>query len=252
MTVQLDVRSVSKRYGGVLAVAEISLSVSRGEHVAIIGPNGAGKSTLFGMIAGEHVPTSGSIHFDGTDVTSWPPSKRALHGISRTFQVARMFATASVFDNVLVAAMAGQARAMRWRDRFHNDHAFSDRAAQVISRTGLEAVSGQEAGTLAQGDRKRLEMAMALVQEPKLLLLDEPTAGMSYEDALGTIELLKGVCADEPELTVVLTAHDMEVIFALAQRVILMAEGKAEVEGTPAEVAADPKTRDVYLGRPAA
>ena len=248
MTAQLVLRGISKSYGGIHAVSDVNFSVDRGEHLAIIGPNGAGKSTLFGMIAGEHVATAGTVTFDGVDITNDRPSKRALNGISRTFQVARMFGESSVYENVLLAALAAEGRGLRWYDRFRSNDTAAERTEQVLVQTGLASTSTQQASTLAQGDRKRLEMAMALVQQPKILLLDEPTAGMSYEDSIGTIGLLQRVCADDPELTVILTAHDMEVIFAVSERVILLAQGRTEVEGTPDEVAAHPRTREVYLG----
>jgi branched-chain amino acid transport system ATP-binding protein len=252
VTAQLILKNVSKSYGGIRAVTDVNFCVDRGEHLAIIGPNGAGKSTLFGMIAGEHVPTTGSVVLDGIDVTNDRPSKRAINGISRTFQVARMFGAATVYENVLLAALAGDGNGLRWYNRFLSNDAAAARTENALEQTGLTSTSRQEAATLAQGDRKRLEMAMALVQRPAILLLDEPTAGMSYEDSVSTIGLLQQVCRADPELTVILTAHDMEVIFAVADRVILMAQGRAEVEGTPDEVAAHPKTREVYLGTSAA
>lgn len=252
MTAQLALRGISKSYGGIHAVRDVNFSVERGEHLAIIGPNGAGKSTLFGMIAGEHVPTAGTVTFDGVDITNDRPSKRAHNGISRTFQVARMFGESCVYENVLLAAIAGEGQGLRWYDRFRSDDSAAERTEQILEQTGLTSTSTQQASTLAQGDRKRLEMAMALVQRPKILLLDEPTAGMSYEDSIGTIALLQQVCQSDPDLTVILTAHDMEVIFAVSERVILLAQGRTEVEGTPDEVAAHPRTREVYLGTTAA
>lgn len=248
MTAQLVLQGISKSYGGIHAVSDVNFSVERGEHLAIIGPNGAGKSTLFGMIAGEHVPTAGTVTFDGVDITNDRPSKRALNGISRTFQVARMFGESSVYENVLLAALAAEGRGLRWYDRFRSNDAAAERTERILVQTGLASTSTQQASTLAQGDRKRLEMAMALVQQPKILLLDEPTAGMSYEDSIATIGLLQQVCQGDPDLTVILTAHDMEVIFAVSERVILLAQGRTEVEGTPDEVAAHPRTREVYLG----
>jgi branched-chain amino acid transport system ATP-binding protein len=248
MTAQLVLDRVSKAYGGIKAVEDVSFEVQRGEHLAIIGPNGAGKSTLFGTIAGEHLPTSGTVTIDGVDITGDPPSKRALNGISRTFQVARMFSAATVYENVMLSALAGEGKGLRWYDRFLSNDWAAERTDRVLVETGLGSRAHQAASTLAQGDRKRLEMAMALVQQPRILLLDEPTAGMSFEDSMATIELLKQVCEHDPELTVVLTAHDMEVVFAMADRIILMAQGQTEVEGTPEEVAAHPRTREVYLG----
>lgn len=248
----LVIEGLSAKIDGKEILRGVDLVVGRGEVHAVMGPNGAGKSTLFGMIAGEHVPTAGSVTLDGADITNDRPSKRALNGISRTFQVARMFGAATVYENVLLSALAGDGRGLRWYDRFLSNATAAERTERALEQTGLTSTSRQEASTLAQGDRKRLEMAMALVQQPTILLLDEPTAGMSYEDSVATIGLLQQVCQSDPELTVILTAHDMEVIFAVAERVILMAQGQTEVEGTPDEVAAHPRTREVYLGTSAA
>ena len=245
----ISVRGVAKSYGGVLAISDIDLDVTRGERVAIIGPNGAGKSTLFGTIAGEHRATKGRILFEGRDVTSWPPSRLTKAGLSRTFQVARLFGSMTVRENLVLAATATRGSQVVWWDSFHRySDEVTERVERALGRTSLTGVADKAAATLPQGARKTLELAMAIVQEPKVLLLDEPTAGMSLDDALGTIRTLKTICRDQPELTVIITAHDMEVIFAVAERVVLMAQGAVVLEGTPDEVTAHPITHEVYLG----
>jgi branched-chain amino acid transport system ATP-binding protein len=249
MSAVISVRGVAKSYAGVLAISDIDLEIAHGERVAIIGPNGAGKSTLFGTIAGEHRPTKGRIFFEGGDVTSWPPSRLTKAGLSRTFQVARLFGSMSVRDNLVIAATARRGRQVTWWDTFAKyDATVLERVELALSRTSLSELAHQEASTLAQGARKTLELAMAIVQEPKVLLLDEPTAGMSLDDAKGTIDTLVAICRDQPEMTVVITAHDMEVIFAVAERVVLMAQGKVVLDGSPDEVTDHPITREVYLG----
>lgn len=245
----VSVRGVSKSYGGLLAIADVDLDVTRGERVAIIGPNGAGKSTLFGTIAGEHRATKGRILFEGSDVTTWPPSRLTKAGLSRTFQVARLFGTMTVRENLVVAATASRGKQVVWWDSFHRyDADVLARVDHALGRTSLTAVADQLADTLPQGARKTLELAMAIVQDPKVLLLDEPTAGMSLDDALGTIRTLRTICRDQPDLTVIITAHDMDVIFAVAERVVLMAQGEIVLQGTPDEVTAHPITHEVYLG----
>lgn len=245
----ISVRGVAKSYGGVRAISEIDLDVTPGERMAIIGPNGAGKSTLFGTIAGEHRATKGRILFEGRDVTTWPSSRLTKGGLSRTFQVARLFGSMSVRENLVVAATASRGRQVVWWDTFHRySDDVTERVDRALGRTSLTGLADQQAATLPQGARKTLELAMAIVQDPKVLLLDEPTAGMSLDDALGTIRTLKTICRDQPELTVIITAHDMEVIFAVAERVVLMAQGNIVLEGTPEEVTAHPITHEVYLG----
>ena len=246
----LVVENVSKQYAGVNAVTDVSLTVAKGERLAVIGPNGAGKSTLFGMIAGEHRPTRGKVWFVGDDVTTWPPSKLARAGLSRTFQVARLFTSMTVRENVFMAALLsepGGGRVRAWDSRLKHQRVWHI-VDEVLESTSLSGLADTSAASLAQGARKTLEMAMAVAQQPVLLLLDEPTAGMSHEDAIGAVHQLRKLVDERPELTVVLTAHDMEVVFALADRVLLMAGGMTVLDGTPAEVAADPRTREIYLG----
>lgn len=245
----LTLRSVSKSYQGVPAVQDVDLRVDRGERLAVIGPNGAGKSTLFGLIAGEHRPTKGEIVFDDKMITKLHSSARAARGMSRTFQVARLFGSMTVRENLFMAALGGRAQDYRVWDAMakrKNSWALADEAIEVA---GLDQFAETNAATLPQGARKTLEMAMAIVQEPVILLLDEPTAGMGYEDARAATVQLNNLLAIRPEMTIILTAHDMEVIHSVASRVVLMAGGKVMLEGTAADVAAHPTTKTLYLGQ---
>jgi len=239
---------VTKHYRGVRAVQGVDLEVAAGERLAIIGPNGAGKSTLFGMIAGEHRPTAGRVFFADRDVTSWNPSRRASAGISRTFQVARLFDAMTVRQNLVIAALSAHRRPRAW-DAFVRHRSAERTADALLERVGLAHVAGSGTSTLAQGARKSLELAMAIAQSPRLLLLDEPTAGMSYEDARSAVTMLNQLLDETPDLTIVLTAHDMDVIQRVARRVVLMARGKVVLDGTPEHVAGHATTRELYLGR---
>lgn len=239
---------VAKSYRGVQAVSDVDLAVAPGERLAVIGPNGAGKSTLFGMIAGEHRPTEGRIRFDGKDITRWAPSRRTRAGISRTFQVARLFGSMSVRENVLLAVRSARRSPHCWDAlaRHRSDWAAAD---EYLAQVGLSDLSTTPCDVLAQGARKSLEMAMAIAQAPRVLLLDEPTAGMGYDDARNAVDLLCRLLDDRPELTIVLTAHDMDVVHRVARRVVLMARGRTVLDGTPREVAEHDTTRELYLGR---
>lgn len=245
----LTATGVKKSYGPVHAVRGVDLTVHPGECVSIIGPNGAGKSTFFGTIAGEHRATAGKIVFAGADVTSWSAARLARAGVSRTFQVARFFQSRSVEDNVVIARAASRGNSMRVWNRFSRPApAERQRIDEVMDELDLVHLADVPAGVLPQGDRKRLELAMALVQDPRMLLLDEPTAGMSLDDTQRTIQILQRIRGDHEGMTVVLTAHDMELVFALSDRVVLMGQGEVVVQGTPKEVEMAPETRELYLG----
>jgi branched-chain amino acid transport system ATP-binding protein len=244
----IEVRGVCKAFSSAPAVDDVSFEIPIGQSTAIIGPNGAGKSTLFGTIAGEHRPNEGTVHFNGTDVTRWSPGRRCRSGLARTFQVASFFPTLSVRENLQISWSARHSRLSPF-DRFAStSREREDRVDTVLELLNLANLASAESHALSQGDRKRLELAMALVQNPGVLLLDEPTAGMSNEDIETTINLLKYVKAGDAQLTIVLTAHDMDVVFAICDRVILMGQGKLLVDGTPAEVENHPTTKKLYLG----
>jgi branched-chain amino acid transport system ATP-binding protein len=246
----LEVAAVTKKYFGVAAVSEMSLAVQPGETVAIIGPNGAGKSTFFGLISGEHVSTTGRITLSGADITRWPAHRRAQFGMSRTFQVARLFPTRTVREHLQLSVTAKRRRSLRIFDDFERTAGKNpaDDITTLMSDMGLTHVRDVLASDLPQGDRKRLELAMAMVQHPKILLLDEPTAGMSNEDCDLTVGTIDAIRRANPDLAIVLTGHDMQVLFSLAHRVVLMAGGKLVLDGTPEDVASSKVARDVYLG----
>lgn len=245
----LEVTTVSKRFGGLAAVSEVSLGVREGETVAIIGPNGAGKSTFFGIIAGEHRASAGKVVFRQRDITRWSANRRARAGISRTFQVARLFPTRTVWEHLYLAASIKQGRYVRTFNSFEAScRADDEQVSGVMRHVGLASLREEKAAALAQGDRKRLELAMAVVQQPMLLLLDEPTAGMSQQDCELTVNLLGAIRSERPDLAILVTGHDMAVMFSLATRVMLMSEGQAVLDGSPAEVRANELTNRVYLG----
>lgn len=241
----LALDNVYKNYGGPPVVQDVSLSVEKGETVAIIGPNGAGKTTLFGVMAGEHRATKGTLTLFGKDATRAGAKRLAHMGVARTFQVARYFLEKTVEQNLVIARDAH-------RSRYRNPVSRTPRPEQSITdaleAVGLEERRHQSSSTLSHGDRKSLEIAMALTQEPAVLLLDEPTAGMGAEDIPRTIRLLKQLKETRDDLTIIITAHDMEVVFALADRVVLMANGRVALQGEPAAVRDDPMTREIYLG----
>jgi branched-chain amino acid transport system ATP-binding protein len=241
----LELHNVYKSYGGPPVVQDVSLAVDEGETVAIIGPNGAGKTTLFGVMAGEYRATRGSLSLFGKDASRAGATRLSHLGVARTFQVARFFLRKTVEQNLVIAR---DAHAGLYRSPLSRAPRADANVTTALEAVGLDALRYQSSSTLSHGDRKSLEIAMALTQNPAVLLLDEPTAGMGAEDVPRTIQLLKNLRTIRPELTVVITAHDMDVVFALADRVVLMNNGRVALEGRPAAVRDDPLTREIYLG----
>ncbi len=243
----VTVQGVVKRFAGNLALDDVSLTVPGGQLHAIIGPNGAGKSTLFGVIAGEYYPDRGSVHVEGRDVTRMAAHRRVRAGVARAFQVARIFPDMTVRQNVAAAVIAadGSARVF-WRGK--PLQRASSTVSEALQRLGLTDVGNQLARSLSQGDRKRLEIAMALVLRPKLLLLDEPTAGMSPEETAATVELVRELWS-LGGLTVLLTEHDMQVVFDLAQQLTVLDRGHVLCTGDPEAVRGRDDVREIYLGR---
>ncbi|MBP2316607.1 ABC transporter ATP-binding protein [Azospirillum soli] len=249
----LDVRGVRKNYGAFEVLKGIDLDVEEGETFAIIGPNGAGKTTLFKVMTGEVGCNGGQVLFDGADVTRQPSFRRVRRGMGRTFQVARVFNEFSVFDNVLVAVEAQFAAAgvpSGPRHTVRPGSAAVDRTHELLDKLDLSARAGTPAQSLSHGDRKRLELAIALAGRPRILMLDEPTAGMSPSDRTAAADLIRRIRASE-RMTVVMTEHDMGVIFGLAHRIMVMNGGTRIACGTPDEIRRDPVVRSVYLGREA-
>jgi len=246
----LDVQGVTKNFGSLVAVQNVSLQVEPGELRAVIGPNGAGKTTFFNMISGFFPPTSGRIVFDGADVTGITAQKRVKIGMARTFQITEIFPELTVHENVLsaVEVTAGE------RLRLWNIKADAARAEQAVAETltmvGLSGKADRLVGELAHGDQRATEIAMALALRPRLLLLDEPTAGMGDQETYEITNLIRRLHRDS-KYTIVLIEHDMRVVFHLADRISVLDQGRLLAEGTPAEIAANEAVQAAYLGKAA-
>lgn len=245
MNPTLDVRNLRKSFGGLHVIKDVTLQVPpRGKH-AIIGPNGAGKSTLFNLITGWHAPDSGEVLFEGRNVLGMPSHKIAALGITRGFQVSKIFHDLTVRENVRAAV---HAKGRRTLDLWSDARALGiHKTEQVACDCGLADRLDLLAGTLSQGDKKKLELAMAVAGEPKLLLLDEPTAGMSVQETAETMHLVDNLC-QRLELAILFTEHDMGVVFNLAHKVSLLHRGQILVTGTSEEVRCDETVGRVYLG----
>jgi branched-chain amino acid transport system ATP-binding protein len=241
----LAVAGLRKRFGGLLATDDLDLQIAAGEIHAVIGPNGAGKTTLVAQLQGELRPDAGTIHFAGADVTRLKPHQRAVRGIARSFQITSVFRDMSALDNVALAVQAHQGHSFgMWRPAA-SEAALREPARAALARVGLESCADRLAGHLAHGEQRQLELAMALATEPKLLLLDEPMAGMGTEDSERMVRLIGGL---KGARTVLLVEHDMDAVFALADRITVLVRGRAIATGTPAEIRADPTVREAYLG----
>jgi branched-chain amino acid transport system ATP-binding protein len=240
----LRLRGVGRRFGGVHAVKDVDLEIRPGERRAILGPNGAGKTTLFNVISGEFGPTSGSIELFGRDVTSEPGRKRARLGLSRTFQTSKLFLGLTVEDNLYLAVLGardGHLRIVRSR----KDTEMRKRAREMAGLVGLEEALDREVGELSHGEQRQLELGMARATDPKLMMLDEPAAGLSRGERVRLTELLLDL---DPHITLILIEHDMDVALGVAEWVTMMHNGTVLVEGTPEEIRANETVHELYLG----
>jgi branched-chain amino acid transport system ATP-binding protein len=240
----LQLRGIGRRFGGVEAVAEVDLTVGAGERRAILGPNGAGKTTLFNLISGEFPPTSGSVELFGRDVTDAPARTRARMGLSRTFQTSRLFGGLSVEDNLYLAVLgvgAGHLRLINGKA----DVDMRDRARAMAETVGLTERLDTLVAELSHGEQRQLEVGMARVAEPKLMMLDEPAAGLSRAERVNLTELLLNL---DPGVTLILIEHDMDVALRVAKWVTMMHDGRVIVEGTPDEIRANERVHALYLG----
>ena len=241
----LEVRGISKSYGGVQAVRDVTFAVAPGEVVALIGPNGAGKTTCFNMLNGQLAPDTGEILVGGTPVAGLPPHRIWRLGVGRTFQLTQTFGSLSVRENVQVALLSFHRRLRSFLALAPS--LYSLEAEELLESVGMKNQAERPCAVLAYGDLKRVELAVALANRPRLLLMDEPTAGMAPEER-GELMQLAAALAGNESIAVLFTEHDMGVVFGHASRVIVLHQGEIIAMGTPQEVRADPKVREVYLG----
>jgi branched-chain amino acid transport system ATP-binding protein len=245
----LATHGLTKRFGEFTAVDDVDLAVERGEFHSIIGPNGAGKTTLFNLISGAMAPTAGSITLDGTDLTGLSPAERVAAGLARSFQLTTVFDGLPVRENVRLAAQATAYDELSGRQRLFSRPSavgdVDDRADTVLGEMGLSTVAGTRASDLSYGDRRRLELALVLATDPQVVLLDEPTAGMSGDETATTIELIQEVLADR---TVVLVEHNVDLVLRVSDRITTLSAGSVIATGSPDAIAADPDVQAAYLG----
>jgi len=246
----LQVQNVSRHFGSLIAVNEVSLTVEPGELRAVIGPNGAGKTTFFNLISGFFPPTSGKILLDGRDITNLPAHRRVAMGMARTFQITEIFPELSVRENLRIpveVASGFRLRPFLWSTASEEVEA---RVSELMEMGGLAAKADRLVGELPHGDQRATEIMMSLALKPRLLLLDEPTAGMGDQETYDITRLIRRLHKDQ-KLAIVLIEHDMRVIFHLADRIMVLMEGAVLAEGTPPEIAADERVQAAYLGKAA-
>ena len=242
---RLDISRLAKSFGGLIATDALSMTVEPGEIHAVIGPNGAGKTTLINQLSGELLPDSGRVALDGRDITRLPTHRRALAGIGRSYQITSVFSAFSVLANVMLAVQAHAGHSFRFWRPVARDRALVAPARAALDQVGLGARADTLVANLAHGERRQLEIAMTLATRPRLLLLDEPMAGMSHaesEEMVALLQTLKG------RYSILLVEHDMDAVFALADRITVLVYGRPIASGTPEQIRADPEVREAYLG----
>ncbi|MFK7754588.1 MAG: ABC transporter ATP-binding protein [Sedimentitalea sp.] len=248
----LEVKGVNKRFGGLQALGDVNLSVQENTVHAIIGPNGAGKSTLLNCLVGKLIPDTGSVMFDGQSVLGRAPYEINQMGISRVFQTPEIFIDLSVLENMMIPCFAKRDGSFELNayGAVRNQKDIIEKAESVLEDMNMADKRHMLAGSMSRGDKRRLEIGMCLSQDPRLLLLDEPTAGMARADTNNTIDLLKQI-KDERDITIAIIEHDMHVVFSLAERITVLAQGTPLVEDTPDKIKGHPKVREAYLGESA-
>ena len=241
----LQVRNLKKSYGGVAAVADVSFDLPAGQLLALIGPNGAGKTTCFNMVNGQLRPDAGSIRFDGHELTTMAPRAIWRLGVGRTFQITETFSSMTVMENVQMALLSRERKIFHlWRPAASF---YREEALQLLAQVGMESQADRPCSVLAYGDVKRVELAIALANAPRLLLMDEPTAGMAPQERHALMALTRKLVA-ERNIAVLFTEHSMDVVFAYADRIIVLARGKLIAEGDGPSIQAHPKVQEVYFG----
>jgi len=248
----LEVKDVNKRFGGLQALGDVNLSVAENSCHAIIGPNGAGKSTLLNCLVGKLIPDTGSVMFDGQSVLGRKPFEINQMGISRVFQTPEIFGDLSVLENMMIPIFARRDGAFRMHamEDTANEKEIVEQAEHMLESLNMADQRYNHSASMSRGNKRRLEIGMCLAQEPRLLLLDEPTAGMARADTNNTIDLLKQI-KDERDITIAIIEHDMHVVFSLAERITVLAQGTPLVEDTPDKIKGHPKVREAYLGETA-
>lgn len=245
MSAVLEVRGLTKSFGGVIAVSNVSFSVAKAEMLALIGPNGAGKTTCFNMLMGQLPATAGEVLLHGEVITGMPPRKVWRRGIGRTFQITATYASMTVVENVQMALLSHHKRLFDMRRYAHR--AYYDEAMQLLELVGMQNQSERACAVLAYGDLKRLELAIALAHDPQLLLMDEPTAGMAPEERIGLMQLTADI-VEERQISALFTEHDMDVVFSHAHRVMVLNRGELIANGSVEDVRSNAEVQEVYLG----
>lgn len=244
----LEIRGVNKTFGGLKALNDVNLKIEKGKTHAIIGPNGAGKSTLLNCCIGKLIPDNGSVTFNGIDMIGKQPYEINHAGMVRVFQTPEIFPELSLLENIMIPALAKRDGMFKFNPfkSLSHEQAILEQALLALEDVALEQFKDQHAGSISRGDKRRLELAMGLIQQPTLLLLDEPTAGMARHDTNQTIDLLKSI--KERGMTKIIIEHDMHVVFSLADTISVLAQGRIIATGTPDEIKRDPKVKEAYLG----
>jgi branched-chain amino acid transport system ATP-binding protein len=241
----LQVEGLAKRFGGIVATDDVALSVQDGELHAVIGPNGAGKTTLIGQLSGQIPSDSGRIRFAGRDISALPMHQRSHLGLARSFQITSLFLDLSVLDNVALAVQAHAGHSFRFWRNARAEKELREPARAALAHVGLADRAERTASALSHGEHRLLELAMALAGTPRMLLLDEPMAGLGPEESARMVAMLRDL---KKELSILLVEHDMEAVFALADRITVLVYGRVIASGEPADIRANPAVRDAYLG----
>jgi branched-chain amino acid transport system ATP-binding protein len=245
MTPVLNVKGMVKRFGGLLATDHVDLTVNPGEIHALIGPNGAGKTTLISQLMGELRQNEGTIELDGVPITSLPTARRVTMGLARTFQITCLLPDYTVLDNVAIAVQVRQGHSFRFWGNVRHEHQLGESARGFLDAAGLGDRAGELVANLSHGEQKQLELAVALATKPRLLLLDEPMAGLGHVESQQMIEMLRGL---RSQVSMLLVEHDMEAVFALADRISVLVYGRIIATGTVDEIRDNPEVRTAYLG----
>jgi branched-chain amino acid transport system ATP-binding protein len=243
----LEVRNLGRSFKKFQALSNVSLEIETGRLCALIGPNGAGKTTFYNVVSGRYRPTSGKVFFEGRDISGWPSHRLVGMGLLRSFQITNVFPALTVLENVLVPLVVHHGKSFSCLESIKKRRDLAEEAEQILGRVGLTAHSDEVVSTLAYGDKRLIEIAIVLARQPRLVLLDEPTAGMNPEETDRMIHLIKDL-SERLDTTFFITEHDMKVVFSVAERIFVLNQGSLLAEGTPEEIRANPEVKRAYLG----